>query len=132
MHKKQCGALGPVAQRAAEWKALSAEERLPFEELAKADKHTFDLAKQAKAGKPKAQVSPYLYFCRHNRARVADALGLDEKVAHRDVTKAVAAVWKALAAEEREVYKAMTRRDCERYRSEKIDAACATTAIPEE
>jgi structure-specific recognition protein 1 len=131
-------------QLGAEFKALSAEDKKPWEDMAAADKERYskemedysapedndedsDDSGAAKPKKKKAKKDPnapkkaqsaYNYFMSQNRARIKEA---NPDATFGDIAKLISVEYKALSSEEKEKYNKMAKADKERYKKEMSD-----------
>ena len=141
-------------QLGAEFKALSAEEKKPWEDMAAADKERYTKAmadysapedsdedsddsgaaakpKKKKAKKdpnaPKKPQSAYNYYMAQNRARIKEA---NPDASFGDLSKLISVEYKALSSEEKEKYNDMVKADKERYKKEMADYVPSSETKP--
>ena len=113
-------AFGDIAKKiGADWKALGAEEKKPFEALAAADKIRFANEKaaeaKAKAEQPqdvKRATSGFMYFAKMTRAGVKES---HPDASFGEVSKKVGTMWKALDDSKKAPFLAEAEADKKRY-----------------
>ena len=81
---------------------------------------TFKKSKKRKNDGPKKSVPAYGFFCKEFRSKIAEA---EPTLMFGDVTKKVAAKWKALTPEEKAKYEALGQADKERVKLEVAELA---------
>eukprot|EP00468_Gymnochlora_sp_CCMP2014_P010934 CAMPEP_0167753054 /NCGR_PEP_ID=MMETSP0110_2-20121227/7494_1 /TAXON_ID=629695 /ORGANISM="Gymnochlora sp., Strain CCMP2014" /LENGTH=882 /DNA_ID=CAMNT_0007638765 /DNA_START=15 /DNA_END=2663 /DNA_ORIENTATION=- len=127
------------------WKALSKEEKLPYEEKSKEDKKRYleekqkydeehkddpeeeeeeerpkkrQRKKKKLAGQPKRYLSAFFFYIGEKRESVKE---MNPEMKNSEVTKKLGAQWRALSAEEKQPYQDKSNEDKVRYEREMIE-----------
>lgn len=103
------------------WNSLSAEEKLPFEQKAQADKARYEQEMEgynrmvSANAPPKRFMSAYMFFANSNREQVKMQ---SPEATFADVGKILGEKWKSLTPEEKAPYENMAQSDKSRYESQ--------------
>jgi hypothetical protein len=104
----------------AQWKALSAADRKPYDEKSQAEKDMMAAFKAANKPKKTRAKSAYLHYSMNPKVR-GEAKNANPEMSVTELAKVLGAQWKALSAEERKPYE-------EAYTKEKNELAAAAEA----
>jgi len=115
------------------WKAMSAQEKAPFQNQAEVDKQRFNAemrtyvpqdAGRKRGGKrkrskdpnaPKRSLSAFFWFCNDERPKIR---GMNPEYTVGDVAKELGRMWAQVDPQTRERYNLMAERDKQRYQRE--------------
>jgi len=115
------------------WKAMSAQEKAPFQNQAEVDKQRFNAemrtyvpqdAGRKRGGKrkrskdpnaPKRSLSAFFWFCNDERPKIR---GMNPEYTVGDVAKELGRMWAQVDGQTRERYNLMAERDKQRYQRE--------------
>jgi len=136
------------------WKAMSPQEKAPFQNQAEVDKQRFNAemrtyvpqdAGKRRGGKrkrskdpnaPKRSLSAFFWFCNDERPKIR---GMNPEYTVGDVAKELGKMWALVDPQTRERYNLMAERDKQRYQREmegyksnkKVAARAPPVAVPQ-